>query len=243
MAHAGIPVRYDPLDVEPSALADVIRDFAAEETGGNVTIPHKESAFVLCDRVTEVAQAVRAVNTFWVEDGVLVGTNTDVGGFDTAVHDLLAREHSSSRRVAVIGAGGSAAAVLAAVSTWNCADVAVWSRSHQRALDLAQRFDAVRAELDLAAAVHEADLVVNATPIGMHDDGIPVPISFLSPGAALFDLVYRNDETEWVRSARSAGHAACDGLGMLIEQGALAFRCWFGIEPDRSVMWEAATRR
>ena len=88
-------------------------------------------------------------------------------------------------------------------------------------------------------ALDGATLVVNATPIGLHDDEHPVAIDRLPRGAAVFDLVYRTGETSWVRSARDSGHRAADGEGMLVEQGALAFERWFGIEPDRDAMWRA----
>ena len=89
------------------------------------------------------------------------------------------------------------------------------------------------------AALDGATLVVNATPVGLHDDEFPVAIEHIPKGAAVFDLAYRTGETAWVRAARNAGHRAADGEGMLVEQGALSFELWFGIEPDRNAMWSA----
>ena len=90
------------------------------------------------------------------------------------------------------------------------------------------------------AALDGASLVVNATPLGLReDDAFPVPIEALPRDSAVFDLVYHPTETRWVRAAREAGHWAADGRGMLVEQGALAFERWFGIAPDRNVMWTA----
>jgi shikimate dehydrogenase len=109
-----------------------------------------------------------------------------------------------------------------------------------RAQALAARFSEVtEVAPTLGAALQGATLVVNATPIGLHDDEHPVPVLQLPRGAAVFDLVYRSGETSWVRAARQAGHRAADGEGMLVEQGALSFARWFGIEPDRGVMWRA----
>jgi shikimate dehydrogenase len=109
-----------------------------------------------------------------------------------------------------------------------------------RALQLAARFPAVATVVEtVEEALSDATLVVNATPVGLHDDALPVPIALLPAGGAVFDLVYRAHETAWVRAAREAGHRAADGEGMLVEQGALAFVRWFGVEPDRSVMWRA----
>jgi shikimate dehydrogenase len=109
-----------------------------------------------------------------------------------------------------------------------------------RAERLAARFASV-AEVAhaLSDALRDATLVVNATPVGMRDDAHPVPLALIPPGAAVFDLVYRAGETAWVTAARNAGHRAADGMGMLVEQGALAFTRWFAREPDRAAMWRA----
>ena len=109
-----------------------------------------------------------------------------------------------------------------------------------RAHALASRFGAsVEVVESVDGALDGATLVVNATPVGLHDDAFPVPIESLPRDAAVFDLVYRANETAWVRAARDAGHRAADGEGMLVEQGALSFERWFGIEPDRNAMWRA----
>ena len=101
----------------------------------------------------------------------------------------------------------------------------------------------LRAAESLRSAVRDADLVVNATPIGLHDDALPLPVDALGANAAVLDLVYRAGETAFVRAARARGLRASDGMAMLVEQGAAAFARWFGVEPDRSVMWEALGRR
>jgi shikimate dehydrogenase len=236
---AGIPLEYEALDVAPDALVSTFGELAEQNAAGNVTIPHKEAVATLCDRRSALADRCGAVNTFWHEDGQLVGDNTDVGGVDAIALALLG-EARASARVALIGAGGSAAAVLAAVERWGSARVRLYNRSMERARALASRFDAsVKVASSVESALDGATLVVNATPVGLRDDGYPVPIDRLPAGAAVFDLVYRTGETAWVRAARNAGHRAADGEGMLVEQGALSFERWFGIEPDRNAMWRA----
>lgn len=242
LAAASIPLAYSALDVLPAQLPAAIDGLRAAGAAGNVTIPHKETVFAMCGRVTDIACVARAVNTFWFEDGVLVGANTDVGGFDHAVRELMTLHHRPlPERAAIIGAGGSARAVAAAVSLWDGARATIWSRKPERARELAQQFDCARAEPDLASAVKGANLVVNATPVGLHDDLFPVSLDLLAPNSSVVDLVYRPGATPWVRAARARGIIAVDGLPMLVEQGALAFECWFGVEPDRRAMWEAVT--
>jgi shikimate dehydrogenase len=256
LTHAAIALRYEALDVPPSAFADVLRGIVAQRGAGNVTIPHKEAAFARCDRLTSVASRAGAVNTFWTDtDGTLTGDNTDVGGVEALARHVLGRA-PANLRIALVGAGGSAAAVLAAAERWPGCYVAVWSRTSERAHALATRFDGVaHATRTLDDAVRDADLVVNATPVGLHGEDVPVDPHVLRKGAAVMDLVYRRDaiaevtrgaaptlrraETPWVRRSRERGLRAADGLVMLVEQGALAFERWFGVAPDRDVMWNA----
>lgn len=239
---AGIPVEYTALDVAPAALDATVSALRAEGAAGNVTIPHKRAFAALCDEVTDVAREAGAVNAWWVNGDRLIGDNTDVAGFDAAARALMGAAWPP-RRVALLGAGGAAAAVAIATRAWSGSKLVVWARRADMAAAFAQRFDHARPEATPRDAVVSADFVVNATPIGLHDDALPIDLAALSPDAAVLDLVYRPDETALVRAARARGHRAADGMAMLVEQGAAAFTRWFGIEPDRSVMWRALGRK
>ena len=237
---AGIPLSYELIDVAPEALDDAIALLARERAAGNVTIPHKERFAERCDRLMPLAQRVGAANVFWHEGGALVGDNSDVGGSELVIRTLLGPTLSDAR-VAVLGAGGGAAAVLCALERCGVLDVRVYNRSMRRAELLASRFGhSARVAATLDDALHSATLVVNATPRGLHPgDNLPVDIAHLPGGCAVFDLAYAPGETTWVKAARQAGHRAADGEGMLVEQGAIAFEKWFGFAPDRDVMWKA----
>lgn len=238
---AGIPLVYEALDVPPAALPDVLALLQRERAAGNVTVPHKLAVAARCARRTPVAERTGAVNTFWHEDGALVGDNTDVAGFDALARHVLGAAPPAAV-VAVIGAGGGAAAVCAAVEQWPGSRVRVHARDPRRAAALASRFPglvAVAPSID--AALADATIVVNATPIGLAGSAMPVAVERLPRDAAVMDLAYRAGETPWVRAARAAGHAAADGLEMLIAQGADAFTRWFGRDPDRAAMRAALT--
>jgi shikimate dehydrogenase len=239
LEHAGIPLRYEALDTPVEQLDGTLAALARTSAAGNVTIPHKQAIHARCVRRSAVAERTGAVNVFWHEDGALVGDNTDVGGFSAAVAHLMGGVPRAIT-VGVLGAGGAAAAVLAAVESWGRSRALVHNRTAARAADLCARFSSGAECADAARIAREADLVVNATSIGLHDDELPMRIDALRPSATIFDLVYRRGETAFVRAARAAGHRATDGLPMLVEQGALAFECWFGFSPDRSAMWRAA---
>lgn len=238
---AGIPSRYAALDVLPSELSGAVATVRENRLGGNVTIPHKVAFLAYCDVLTPLAQRARAVNTFWVDGAQgLVGDNTDVGGFDALVRHVLGSVPNAAR-VALLGAGGAAAAVCAATEGWAGASVAVWGRTRERARALAERFAHVNAMPTPEAALHEAHIVVNATPVGMGSGSaaMPVPVASIAPESVVLDLVYRRPSTPFVRAAQGRGLRAVDGLVMLIEQGALAFERWFGISPDRQLMSRA----
>ncbi|MBX3172776.1 MAG: shikimate dehydrogenase [Gemmatimonadaceae bacterium] len=247
---AGIDATYEAVDVAPADLPAMIARIRAERLLGNVTVPHKEAFHSHCDIIWDVAKRVGAVNCFWCDSaGQLHGENTDVGGFDAAARRVLAHlpAHAldllpspTGQTVALLGAGGAAAAVCEAVSAWPGARVRIHARTAARAKKLAARY-AATAEVvpSVEDAVRGATLVVNATPVGLHDDALPVVPEALENGAAVLDLVYRRQRTPWVQACRSRGLRAHDGLGMLLEQGALSFERWFGLVPDREAMWES----
>lgn len=237
---AGIEARYEARDVAPQALTGVVAALRAERGAGNVTLPHKQAVAAQCDRLTDAARAAGAVNTFWMDGTTLVGDNTDIAGFDAAARAVLGGRQP--RRVTLLGAGGAAAAVAIAAHGWAGTELVLWTRRPAAGAAFVQRFGHVRAATTLREAAADGDLVVNATPVGLHDEALPLPLDALAPGAAVLDLVYRPGETALVRAARAAGHAASDGMAMLVEQGAAAFARWFGIEPDRGVMWRALGR-
>lgn len=236
LAAAGIELSYEAVSVTPENLGAMIEQVRQARIGGNVTRPHKAAFHAACDVLTPIAQRVGAVNTFWMSDGRLYGDNTDVDGFDRSARELL-NGATKDIEVLVLGAGGAAAAVLAAVERWPSSRAIVVGRSAAKAARLAARFPrSAVIESDPIAAAGRSGLIVNATPIGQHDDSMPLDPAVIRRGTAVLDLVYRRGETAWVRALRAKGYPARDGMTMLLEQGALSFRRWFGIDPDRHAM-------
>ncbi|MEP6763054.1 MAG: shikimate dehydrogenase [Gemmatimonadaceae bacterium] len=245
---AGLSASYDALDVVPHDLLRVLRDLARAAVAGNVTIPHKEAVALACSKLTDLAQRVGAVNTFWHEKGKLVGDNTDVAGARVAIATLLdapslhqvRRDTKSPLHVTILGAGGAAAALLVALEAFIPVTITIWSRTSDRARALAARVNvAVTIANDAKSAVAEADLVINCTPIGLSGTDVPVDVAALKPTARILDLIPRAGETEWLRACRAQGHVCDDGVRMLIEQGAASFERWFDIVPDRASMWRS----
>jgi shikimate dehydrogenase len=234
---AGIPLEYAALDVPPTEFDAALTALIAEGAAGNATIPHKE-ALAARASLTPLARRAGAANTFWVDGPTLHADNTDVAGFDAAVRALLGGPPSGA--VVVVGAGGAAAAVLAAIEQWNGATALVHARNAERVARLCARFPGIAREApSLPDALSHARMVVNTTPVGMSDETHPVDLAIVPRRASVVDLVYRPGGTAWSRAAAARGHASCDGLPMLVEQGAAAFERWFGIRADRGAMWRS----
>jgi shikimate dehydrogenase len=242
---AGLAVRYEALEVRDDALDATLDALVTDGAAGNVTIPHKERVATRCDVLTPLAARLGAVNTWWVESGRLHGDNTDVGGFDDAAVALMG-ELPHGMKITVLGAGGSARAVVAAIAGWPDCEVSIWARTPASAESLVDLGPTghTRVEGVMTQAVRGAGLVVNATPIGMRDEQVPVDPGLLREGAACLDLVYRRRGVPpFVQRARAQGRRADDGLQMLIAQGARSWERWFGdVVPDREVMWRAVSR-
>ena len=215
--------------------------------GFNVTIPHKERAFRAVDRHDRAAVICRAVNTIRVEvDGSLTGLNTDGFGFLAHLRQSVPDWQAAAGPVVLLGAGGAARALAAALAEAGVEEIRLVNRSRARAealaADLAPHFPHLRLRLmgweDTAAALEGAALLVNATSLGMR--GMPELALALDPlprEAVVADIVYVPLETTLLRRARARGHRTVDGLGMLIWQAVPGFRHWGGCEPvvDRTV--------
>jgi shikimate dehydrogenase len=237
---------YEAIEVSPEAFEARVRAMPAEGfAGANVTVPHKLAALELADEASDAARAIGAANTITFAGGWIGAENTDATGFLDALG-----ESPAGKRALVLGAGGSARAVVWALVK-NAARVTIWNRTPERAERLAWDFDAsaVRPEGG-AIAVQGFDLIVNATTVGMGtaaSAGAGSDLKALHLGAdslgethQLVDLAYGPSETELARIARLRGAAVVDGLEVLVRQGAASLRIWTGKEPPLEVMRRAA---
>jgi shikimate dehydrogenase len=209
--------------------------------GLSVTMPLKERVAVAVDRLTPAAAELGAVNTVLFGPDGATGANTDGEGF----LDALRPWDPAGRRCAVIGAGGAARAVIRALAEAGAADVAVLNRSPDRAARAAA-LGAPVARVGRSDEVRGAELVVNATPLGMDATPgagrLPLDEELLGPGQVVVDLVYHPVRTPLLVTAERRGARAVDGVGMLVHQAGHAFRAWTGGDPPLAVM-EAAARR
>jgi shikimate dehydrogenase len=225
-----------------SNLVDRVR--GGDLHGLNVTIPYKQQVLDLCDELTPAARTIGAANTIYKQGGKVIGDNTDAGGF---MHDLgnhhFVPPPDQAKTALVLGAGGAARAVVYAlvVDGWS---VTLSSRRLEQAAEVAAclpRYAHLLEALPLNMAIVKIDfrLVVNCTPVGMspHPEESPWPVDLALPAHAfIYDLVYNPRLTRLVTDARLVGLRAETGLGMLVEQAALAFEIWTGCKADRAAM-------
>jgi shikimate dehydrogenase len=225
-----------PAGRAPEAVAGV-RALGLE--GLSVTMPHKADVIPALDRLTPVATALGAVNTIARSGEELLGDNTDGGGFLDTLRIDEGFDPGGSRCL-VLGAGGAARAVVLALAGAGAREVVVVNRTPEHAVAAAGLAPDV-ARTGQAGEAGSADLVVNATPLGMAgDESLPLDPALLRPGQLVIDLVYHPAVTPLVEAARARGAAAANGLGMLIHQAAHAIRLWTGEDPPTEVMSAAA---
>jgi shikimate dehydrogenase len=224
---------YVALEVSDGEVPAALTGMRALGIGGlSVTMPHKEAAAQACDRLTDDAAALGAVNCVVLDGQELVGNNTDGSGF---VSSLRAEGFDAAGSACVVlGAGGAARAIALALARAGAAEVAVVNRTPERATRAVGLLGGVGRVVESPAAadaIAAADLVVNATSIGMGDPGpdeVPADPASLHAGQVVVDIVYRPLETPFLRAARDKGATAVNGVPMLVHQAAVAFELWTG---------------
>ena len=254
----GLKGDYSLFPIAPHDKQGLKDMFARVRTGEihglNVTIPHKQNVIELMDELTATAKAIGAVNTIYLHQDKLIGDNTDISGFlsdlkrfltlecDSLLSHLQEQAPALQKKALILGAGGSARAIVYAL-LYDGWDVTIAARRIEQAQQLSQSFG----KYDLRLSTFDFqpstfDLIVNTTPLGMtpNIEDSPLPENIvLSPKTVIYDLIYNPRETKLVKDARAQGLSATTGLGMLIEQAALAFEIWTGAKADRDAMQKA----
>ncbi len=232
----GIPGSYEKFAVRPGEFlefADRIGEGGL--VGANVTVPHKEAAFSACAARTPVAEALGAVNTLWREDGRLMGDNTDVAGFLANMDESAPGWAEQRGSAVVLGAGGAARAIVYALVQRGFERITIANRTQARAEAIAAHFGGpttMAAWSDLPRALADADLLVNASSLGMvGQPPLVVDIGPLPERAVVADAVYVPLRTPLLQSAGARGLRTVEGLGMLLHQAAPAFARWFSRKP------------
>lgn len=238
-AAAGVDWVYTAFDVEPGGAGAAVAAMRTLGLGGlSVTMPHKEDVAAAVDELDPAAAALRSVNTIVrLPGGRLRGCSTDGAGFVASLADEGI--DADGLRFSVIGAGAAARAVVDALARAGAERVTVVNRSADRARAAAE-LAGERGRVGNATEIGDADVLVNATSVGMGTTELPVDPGVLHPGLVVADLVYHPLRTALLDAAERAGARTVDGLGMLVHQAALQQQLWLGTRPDTAVMRAAA---
>src|SRR3989338_8485799 len=237
----GLDYEYIPFEVEPEDLKEALPGLRALHIAGfNVTIPHKEAIIPLLDDVTKLAATIGAVNTVVNQDSKLIGYNTDGPGFIESLKED-ANFEPAGKRVVVLGAGGVSRAVSVMLAEVEAASIVIADIVEEKAKGLGANISGQT----LKNEIERADLLVNATPIGMspkiNDSPLPSGVK-LNKKTLVYDLVYNPAETKLLKTAKKAGCRVVSGLGLLVRQGAIAFTVFTGEEAPIETMWSAARK-
>ncbi len=246
-AAANLNYAYVPLPVHPDNLADAIAGIRAMGfAGANVTIPHKVAVMSYLDAIDAMAEKIGAVNTIVSENGFLTGYNTDADGFISSLY--AEGVQVKGKKAVLLGAGGAAKAVVCGLMTQGAAGVTIAARSLIKATEFAGAFHSAQVkglcwqDAEYHEQLKKCDLLVNCTPLGMHPHVDAEPLvdwQVLNKDAVVCDLIYNPLKTKFLLNADKYGHKTVSGAGMLIGQGALAFKLWTGMEAPRHKMYEA----
>jgi len=233
----GIDGVYLPLPVQPRHIEQALRALPILGFRGcNLTIPHKRTALSVVDRVEPLARRIGAINTIVIgSDGSIEGRNTDAFGFCENLFDAVPDWQPSVGPAVILGAGGAARAIVAALVDAGVVEIRIVNRTPARAESLAHDLSTPEVRIsihsweEVGAALRYAGLLVNATSLGMAGEPpLMLDLSGLPPSAPVVDIVYVPLETDLLAAARGRGHPVVDGLGMLLHQGRPGFEAWFG---------------
>ncbi|MCM3785761.1 shikimate dehydrogenase [Neobacillus mesonae] len=243
---AGLHGAYVPLHVKPDVLEAAVMGMKAMNFRGfNVTIPHKVDILSYMDELDESARLIGAVNTVVIEQGRLIGYNTDGIGYVRSLKEE-AVSTIEGKKVVVIGAGGAARGIIYALLLEKPQALSIINRTAEKAEELAKDFEAkgkVKGySMDEAEAVlAQADIIINTTSVGMHPymDQTPVNLEYIPEGIVVSDLIYNPLETKLLSESKAKSCTVHGGLGMFVYQGAIAFEHWFGIDAPVEAMRKA----
>jgi shikimate dehydrogenase len=230
-AELGLNWHYELLPTPLDAVSTQLENLRYAYQGANVTVPHKQRVMKYLDQISNTAARIGAINTISVQDGQLIGHNTDADGFLKALRSTGFAP--ANRRALILGAGGAARAATAALSEAGCATT-LYNRRPERAVEVAAnlggRVHGLPEGIELTDLdLDQFDLLINATPVGMWPriDACPWPAELPIPASwIIYDLVYNPETTRLLARAQAAGATTIGGLEMLIYQGALAFELW-----------------
>ena len=223
-----IDATYDKIKLEDHEIKNIIQDIKGQKIAGcNVTVPFKKTVIPFLDKLSPEADQTQSVNTITFDNGNLVGHNTDIAGFDTAIRKL--NFSLKNKRVLILGAGGVVSSIIYALKNMHVQEIIISNRTREKAESLKVLFNNLKV-LEWGNLI-DFDLVINATSLGLNNEKINLDFSSFGKNKLFYDVIYNPHETHFLKLGKQLGNMTENGKTMFIYQALEAFKLWHKIEP------------
>ncbi len=220
---------YEKQKLNDNQLEDFFINFKREKIAGiNVTVPFKKSVIPFLDKLSVEAEKTQSVNTIILDDGNLVGYNTDIYGFEKAIKKI--NFNIQNKKVLILGAGGVVPSIVYALKKMNVLEITISNRTIKNAEDLKNYFEDLK--IIKWGQISEFDIIINATSLGLNDESINLDFSGVGKNKLFFDVIYNPDETNFLKIGKKLGNITENGKLMFIYQAFEAFNLWHKLKPQ-----------
>ena len=223
-----IEATYDKIKLEDHEIKDFIQTIKEQKIAGcNVTVPFKKTVIPFLDKLSPEAEHTQSVNTITFENGDLVGHNTDIAGFDSAIRKL--NFSVNGKKVLILGAGGVVPSIIFALQEMNVQEITISNRTKEKAENLRVLFKDLKIlEWGNLTDFH---MIINATSLGLNNETINLDFSSLGDDKLFYDVIYNPQETQFLKMGKKLGYRTENGKTMFVYQALEAFKLWHKIEP------------
>ena len=223
-----IDATYDKIKLENNNIGNFIKDIKEEKIAGcNVTVPFKKAVIPFLDKLSLEAEQTKSVNTIILDDGNLVGYNTDIIGFNKAIENL--NFNMIGKKILILGAGGVVPSIIFALQKMRVAEINISNRTIEKAENIKTQF--INIKVIEWGNLPDFDVVINATSLGLNNEKINLDFSKVGKNKLFYDVIYNPEETIFLRDGKNDGNITENGKLMFIYQAAEAFYLWHGIKP------------
>ncbi len=220
---------YDKIKLEKNEIKSFIQDIKQQKISGcNVTVPFKKAVIPFLDKLSKPAEQTQSVNTIIFDNGDLVGHNTDIAGFESAIKTL--NFSMEGKKILILGAGGVVPSIIFALKKMEVSKIIISNRTKQKAENLKNSFDKLKV-LDWGNLI-DFDVIINATSLGLKNESINLDFSRVGENKLFYDIIYNPPQTNFLKKGKESGNLIENGKKMFIYQAAKAFKLWHNIEPE-----------